>query len=78
VLAKSYHGGGDLRNYPLKYKENLIDICSRNFVLSCFLCGNNFFAFCFLGKVGMKKRIENYKNIWYTNNVRMVDGSVRI
>ena len=70
--------GGYLDNKPLEYKSNIKNVCCRNLVLSCFLCGNNFFAYCFLGKVGMKKRIEKDKNIWYTINVHILDGSVRV
>ena len=70
--------GGDLDNKPLEYKSNIKNVCCRNLVLSCFLCGNNFFAYCFLCENRIIKRIENYKNIWYTNNVQMIDRSVRI
>ena len=70
--------GGYLSNNSLIYKRSLKDFCCWDLVLSCFLCGNNFFAYCFLDKIGKRKSMENYKNIWYTNNVHMLDRSVRI
>ena len=70
--------GGYLSNNSLVYKKSLKDLCCQDLVLSCFLCGNNFFAYCFLGKIGKRKKMENYKNIWYTNNVQMIDRSVKI
>ena len=71
-------GGGYLDNKPLEYKSNIKNVCRRNLVLSCFLCGNNFFAYCFSCENRIKKRIEKDKNIWYTINVHILDGSVRV
>ena len=70
--------GGYLGNKTLSIGRKLKDLCHRNFGLSCFLCGNNFFAFCILDKNGKRKGMEKYKNIWYTNNVLIIDRSVSL
>ena len=70
--------GGYLGNKTLSIGRKLKGLCHWNFGLSCFLCGNNFFAYCFLCENRIIKRIENYKNIWYTINVQMIDRSVRV
>ena len=66
--------GGYLGNKSLSIGRKLKDICDWNFDLSCFLCGNNFFRLYLF----WLKKIEKYKNIWYTNNVSIIDRSVSL
>ena len=78
VSQKLPWGGGYLSSYSLLNGRNINVLRCKNLVLSCFLCGNNFFAYCFSCENRMKKRIEKDKNIWYTINVHILDGSVRV